>query len=259
MGTMDLAIAGKTALVTGSSSGIGKACGLALAAQGVRVAFAARRIPELERACSEARAAGAPEAGAFAVDLEDARSIDALVAGVRSTFGAIDILVANGGGPKSSTAARLTLDDWDAGYRNVLRSMLHLVSLVTPEMRDRRWGRIVALTSTSVKQPIATLALSNVFRTALVAMLKSLSSEVAAEGVTVNCIATGRILTDRLRSLYGNDDDALKKVAREVPMGRIAEPPELASLVAFLCGEPAAYITGQTIAVDGGLVGGLFG
>lgn len=256
---MDLRIAGKIALVTGSSSGLGRACGLALAAEGARVAFAARRVPELERACQEARAAGAPDARAFTVDLEDAQSIQALVADVRSAFGTIDILVANGGGPKSATATGLSLDDWDTGYRNVLRSMLQLVGLVTPEMRGRRWGRIVALTSTSVKQPIATLALSNVFRTALVAALKSLSSEIAADGVTVNSIATGRILTDRLRSLYGNDEAALQKAAREVPIGRIAEPAELAALVAFLCGDPAAYVTGQTIAVDGGLVGGLFG
>ena len=256
---MDLRIAGKVALVTGSSSGLGKACGMALAAEGARIAFAARRLPELERACQEARAAGAPGARAFTVNLEDPQSITSLVADVRSAFGPIDILVANGGGPKSATAAQLSLDDWDTGYRNVLRSMLHLVGSITPEMRERRWGRIVALTSTSVKQPIATLALSSVFRTALVAALKSLSSEVAADGVTVNSIATGRILTDRLRSLYGNDEAALRQAAREVPIGRIAEPPELAALVAFLCGEPAAYVTGQTIAVDGGLVGGLFG
>jgi len=256
---MDVALAGKAALVTGASSGLGKACGLALAAEGARVAFAARRMPELELACREARRAGAPDARAFIVDLEDSRSIQALVDEVRSAFGTIDVLVANSGGPKSARVSELSLDDWDAGYRNVLRSMLQLVGLVTPEMRERRWGRIVALTSTSVKQPIATLALSNVFRTALVAALKSLSSEIAGDGVTVNSIATGRILTDRLRSLYGNDEAALEKAAGEIPIGRIAEPRELAALVAFLCGDAAAYITGQTIGVDGGLVAGLFG
>ena len=259
MGPMDLGIAGKVALVTGSSSGIGRACGLALAAEGARVAFAARRIPELERACAEARLAGAPDARAFPLDLADARSIDELVGAVRAAFGRIDILVANSGGPKASTASALLLEDWDDGYQTVLRSMLHLVGLVAPEMRERRWGRVVALTSTSVKQPIATLALSNVFRTALVAALKSLSTEIASEGVTVNTIATGRVLTDRLRALYGNDEAALQSAAREIPIGRIASPVELAALVAFLCGDAAAYVTGQTISVDGGLVGGLFG
>jgi 3-oxoacyl-[acyl-carrier protein] reductase len=110
-----------------------------------------------------------------------------------------------------------------------------------------------------VKQPIATLALSNIFRTALVSTLKTLSAEIAKDGVTVNAIATGRIETARLRSLYGDDDAALQRAGAEVPIGRIATPEEFAPLVAFLCGEPARYITGQTISVDGGLIAGLFG
>jgi 3-oxoacyl-[acyl-carrier protein] reductase len=126
-------------------------------------------------------------------------------------------------------------------------------------MRARKWGRIVALTSTSVKQPIDTLVLSNAFRTALVAALRTLAVEVAADGVTVNCIATGRIDTDRLRALYGNDERALRQAGAEVPIGRIAAPDEFAPMAAFLCGEPARYVTGQTISVDGGLVRGLFG
>ena len=120
------------------------------------------------------------------------------------------------------------------------------------------WGRIVALTSTSVKQPIPNLALSNVFRTALVSALKSLSLDVARAGVTVNAIATGRVLTDRLRHLY-QDEDAIRAAAEiEVPIGRVAMPAEFAPLVAFLCGEPARYVTGQTIAIDGGLIKALF-
>ncbi|HLI96426.1 MAG TPA: SDR family oxidoreductase [Candidatus Baltobacteraceae bacterium] len=256
---MELNIRGKVALVTGGSSGLGEATALALAAEGVRVAVAARRRDELERVASLAHDAGAPDAKAFIADLSDARSIDRLLRDVRDAFGGVDILIANGGGPKPGALTQTAPSDWDVAYQALLRSILQLVEGVVPGMRERHWGRIVALTSTSVKQPIATLALSNIFRTALVSALKTLSSEVAKDGVTVNAIATGRIETARLRSLYGNDDAAMQRAGAEVPIGRVAQPSEFAPLVTFLCGEPARYITGQTIAVDGGLIAGLFG
>lgn len=256
---MDLQIKNRVALITGASSGLGQACALALAAEGARVAVAARRLPELEKTAAHARDLGAPDARPFNVDLTDSHSIDHLVRDVHDAFGGVDILIANSGGPKPGTFTQATGDNWDAGYRGVLRSMLQLIEGVLPGMRERKWGRIVALTSTSVKQPIATLALSNMFRTALVSGLKTLSSEVARDGVTVNAIATGRIETDRLRSLYGDDETALQNAGKEVPIGRIAQPDEFAPLVAFLCGETARYITGQTISIDGGLIAGLFG
>jgi 3-oxoacyl-[acyl-carrier protein] reductase len=256
---MDFGIREKVALVTGASSGLGEACALALAREGVRLAVAARRAEELERVARAARDAGSPDARAFVMDLSDATSIDGCIRDVHAHFGRVDILIANSGGPKPGTFTQTSTNDWDSAYRTILRSMLQLVESVVGEMRERRWGRIVALTSTSVKQPIATLALSNVFRTALVSALKTLSSEVAKDGVTVNAIATGRIETARLRSLYGNDEAALQRAGAEVPIGRFAQPDEFAPLAAFLCSEPARYITGQTIAVDGGLISGLFG
>lgn len=256
---MDLGIRGKVALVTGASSGLGEACAIELAREGVRLAVAARRKEELDRVASLARDAGASDARAFIVDLSDVRSIDRLLRDVRDAFGGVDILIANSGGPRAGTFTQTSPADWDAAYQSLLRSILQLAEGVVPGMREHRWGRIVALTSTSVKQPIATLALSNIFRTALIAALKTLSSEVAKDGVTVNAIATGRIETARLRSLYGNDQAALQRAGSEVPVGRVAQPDEFAPLAAFLCGEPARYITGQTIAVDGGLVSGLFG
>lgn len=256
---MDLGIRERVALVTGASSGLGKACALALAREGARVAVAARRVGELEAVAEEARRAGAPEARAFPVDLAEAESIESLLRNVAAEMGPVEVLVANGGGPKPGTLTQATPADWDVAYRLVLRSMLQLVTGAVPEMRRRGWGRIVALTSTSVKQPIATLAMSNVFRASLISALKTLSVEVASDGVTVNAIATGRIETARLRSLYGDDDAALARAGGEVPIGRIGSPDEFAPLVAFLCGEPARYITGQTISVDGGLVAGLFG
>ena len=159
---------------------------------------------------------------------------------MRSAYGDVDIAILNGGGPKPGKFSDVSLDDWDAAYRLVLRGMLDLVDGLVPAMRANRWGRVVALTSTSVKQPLETLVLSNAFRTALVSTLKTLSGEVARDGVTVNCIATGRVETDRLRALYGNDEAALRSAAAaEVPAGRVATPCEFAPIVTFLCGEPA--------------------
>lgn len=257
---MDLGIRGRTALVLGASSGIGEAVALELAREGVRLGLAARRSAELDRVGAAAKSLGAPGTQAFAVDLSDAESIARLLAGARAGLGAVDILVLNGGGPKPGTFSQTKIADWDSAYRQILRSMLDVVDGVLPSMRERRWGRIVALTSTSVKQPIDTLVLSNAFRTALVSALRTLANEVAAEGITVNSIATGRIKTARLRALYGGNEEEMARLASaEVPIGRVAETQEFAPLVAFLCGEPARYVTGQTISIDGGLTRGLYG
>lgn len=256
---MDLGIRGRSALVLGASSGLGEAVALALAREGVKLGLASRRLEDLERGAARARELGAPEAAAFSLDVTDPDSIEAAYAAFAERFEHADIVVLNGGGPKPGRFTELGLDDWDAAYRLLLRGMLRLVELVLPAMRAQRWGRIVALTSTSVKQPIDTLALSNVFRTALVAALRTLSAEVARDGITVNAIATGRIETARLRSIYGDDDAKLCAAGAEVPIGRIASPEEFAPMAVFLCGEPASYVTGQTISVDGGLVRALFG
>jgi 3-oxoacyl-[acyl-carrier protein] reductase len=247
------------ALVPGASSGLGEAVALALAAEGAKLAVAARDEQRLAQVAARAKAAGAADARGFRLDLADPASIEATVNDVRAALGPIEILVLNGGGPPPGRFSEMSLEQWDAAYATVLRAMLVLARLVVPEMRARRFGRVVALASTSVKQPIDTLVLSNAFRTALIAALKTLAVEVAADGVTVNAIATGRVETDRLRSLYGNDEAKLRAAGEEVPIGRVATPAEFAPLVAFLCGEPSSYVTGQTISIDGGLVRGLFG
>lgn len=256
---MDFGIRGRTALVCGASAGIGAAVALALAAEGVGLALCARDVQRLEMVAAQARGRGASSARPFSLDLADPASIDSTLASVKAEFGEVDIAVLNGGGPRAGRFSEMSMDEWDRAYRLLLRSMLLVLERVVPPMRKRGWGRIVALTSSSVKQPIDTLVLSNTFRTALVAALRTLATEVASDGVTVNCIATGRIETDRLRTLYGNDEQKLHEAAREVPIGRIATPDEFAPMVAFLCSEPARYVTGQTISVDGGLVRGLFG
>jgi 3-oxoacyl-[acyl-carrier protein] reductase len=256
---MDLGIRGRVALVTGASSGLGEAVALALAEEGATVAVAARRADRLESVAAEAKRRGATDARGFALDLNDAASIQRALQEIDAAFGSVEILIANGGGPKPGTYALLSLDDWDAGYHGTLRSMIQLVNGVLPAMAARGWGRIVALTSSSVKQPIQALALSNAYRIALVAALKSLSNDVAKQGITVNSIATGRVRTDRLAQLYPDPESMKRAAEQEIPIGRVAEPSEFASLVAFLCGEPARYVTGQTIAIDGGLIRGVFG
>jgi 3-oxoacyl-[acyl-carrier protein] reductase len=256
---MDLKLQGRAALVLGASSGLGEAIALSLAREGVRLGLAARRTDRLEAVAAKARKLGAPAARGFALDLRDAESVSAMHVAFLEAFGDADIAILNGGGPKAGRFTELSLADWDAAYGLLLRGMLQLLEAIVPPMRARGWGRIVALTSTSVKQPIDTLALSNVFRTALVSALRTLAVEIARDGVTVNSIATGRVETARLRALYGDDDAQLAAAASEVPMGRIASPEEFAPMAVFLCGAPASYVTGQTISVDGGLTRGLFG
>ncbi len=255
---MDLGLRGKVALVTGASAGIGEAVALSLAAEGVRLALAARRSDLLHDVAARARAAGGPEARAFTFDQSSEESISQLCKDVQAQCGPIEILVVNGGGPRPGTFSQMGPSDWNAAYALTLQSALRLVAAVLPGMRARRWGRIVALESVTVKQPIPALVLSNAFRGAVAAALKSLASEVAAEGITVNTIATGLVETDRFRKLYDTPAKVAAAVAT-IPMGRPATPAEFAPLVAFLCGEPARYVTGQTISIDGGLTSGVFG
>jgi 3-oxoacyl-[acyl-carrier protein] reductase len=250
---VELGIRGRLALVTGASSGLGRACALALAAEGARLAIGARRADLLEEVAEEARAAGSPDAQAYPLDLSDPASIDAMLAAMRDRQGDAEILIANSGPPKAGAAANLTLADWDTAYGPTLRSMLQIVYAVLPAMRERAWGRIVNLSSSAIKTPIPNLALSNAFRAGLLGALKTLSREVAADGVTINVIATGKIETARARSFYA-DQAAWDKQQKDIPFGRFGTPEEFAPLVAFLCGEGAKYISGTTISVDGGLM-----
>ena len=254
-------LAGRVALVTGASSGLGLAAARALAERGARVAISSRGGEKLERARRELADGGA-EAVAVAADVARREDLARLVDEVTERLGPIDVLVANGGGPPRKATAELDEDDWEAAIPLVFLFVPRLCRLVLAGMRERRWGRIVAINSVSTRQPIPGLALSNTLRPAVWGYLKTLSAEVAADGVNVNAVLPGYTLTDRQRQLHAGQAEAsgrplaevLAEQAAALPAGRMAEPEEIGAVVGFLCSPAASYLTGQAIAVDGGYV-----
>ena len=238
---MDLGLRGRTAIVCGASSGMGLAVAEALAAEGATVAMFARRRELLEPA--------AERIGALAVrgDLTVPKDLARLVDTTVDAFGGIDVLVNNGGGPPPGPAAGVTDDAVESAVELLLLSAIRLTNLCLPRLEASGRGRIVNIESSSVRSPIDGLALSNAIRPGLVGWMKTLAREVAPKGITVNTIAPGRIDTERLRSLDGVAD------VSQIPMGRLGEPAEIASVVTFLASEGAAYVTGAVVPVDGGI------
>jgi 3-oxoacyl-[acyl-carrier protein] reductase len=247
---MELGLEGKVALVMGASSGIGKAIAAALAGEGARVAIVSRSLERLEAAAAEIGAG----ATAFVADTSEPEGLGGLAGEVAAALGPIDILVLNTGGPPFGGAADHDVADWEAAYRSLVLAPKLLVDAVLPGMRERGWGRIVNVGSTSTVEPIPFLNLSNTHRLAAVGFLKTLSREVAADGVTVNTVATGRFATDRLADAGGSLEAAEEAARTEVPAGRLGRPEEYGGLASFLCSQRAAYITGTVIPIDGGLL-----
>jgi 3-oxoacyl-[acyl-carrier protein] reductase len=259
---MDSGLTGKCAIVCGASKGLGKASALALAREGARVVICARRRPELEAAAAEiARAAGS-DVVPIVADLSRREDVDRLVAGTAARLGAIDILVTNTGGPKSGPFEALTDDDWDAAIQSLLMSVVRLSRAVIPHMRRRGGGRIIHVTSVSVKQPIEDLVLSNALRAGVTGLARTLANELARDRILVNCVAPGYTRTDRVIELAeaaalreGTTSEAVQKRTEDrIPMGRLGVPEEFGDVVAFLASARATYITGATIQVDGGFV-----
>jgi 3-oxoacyl-[acyl-carrier protein] reductase len=258
---MDLGLRGRTALVMGASRGLGRAIAASLAREGARVAIASRSAERIEEAAVEI-GAGLPQGGAPPIPLvADASDLDRLAAlpgEVATALGPIEILVANTGGPPFGGALEHDREEWEGAYRSLVLAPRVLAEGVIPGMRERGWGRIVNVGSTSTREPIPRLNLSNSHRMAAVGFLKTLSQEVAADGITVNTVATGRFATERLADPSGSLDGAEEAARTQVPAGRLGRPEEYGDLVAFLCSERAAYITGTVIPLDGGILHAAF-
>ena len=251
---MELGLEDRVALVMGASRGIGRAIAAALAREGARVAIASRSGERLSEAATEIGAHVTP----FVADASDLDKVAALPAKVEAVLGPISILVTNTGGPPLGGALDHQLDEWEQAYRSLVLAPRILAGAVIPGMRRQGWGRIVNVGSSSTREPIPGLNLSNSHRMAAVGFLKTLSREVAADGITVNTVATGRFATERLASNAGSIEAAEAAAREEIPAGRLGRPEEYGDLVAFLCSERAAYITGTTIPIDGGLLHSAF-
>ena len=263
---MDFGLKGKVAIVAAASSGLGKATAMELAAEGARVAINARNEEQLQNAASEIQSATGTEVLALAGDVTNEDDVRRLVSETRSKFGSVDILVPNAGGPPAGF-----FDDFNAQhYREAVElnliSTINLCREAVPHMRQRGWGRIVAITSIAAKQPVENLILSNTARAGVLGFMKSLSQQIAADGITVNTVCPGYHLTERLKSLSSSIaknegvsvEDVYARWAASTPMKRIGDPREFAAVVAFLCSERASYLTGAVIQVDGGAYRALY-
>ncbi len=249
---MDLGIRGKTALVTGASKGIGRSVAQGLAAEGARVVLSARNEAVLSEAAEAIRLTGG-EGFALPADVSRPASLERLFERLEQLTGAPDIVVVNGGGPPPGLPSALDEVAWSRGYDLTLMPAVRLARLALPAMKERRWGRIINITSLTVKEPLPTLTLSNAYRAAVTGYAKTLALEVAADGVTVNNVAPGYTATERLEELF-EDDAARKALLERIPMRRFASPEEIADVAVFLASQQASYLTGQTITPEGGAV-----
>ena len=263
---MDLGIKGKVALVAASSKGIGKAIALGLAEEGTNLSLFSRSKDEIERTASEIRSSFPVEVVASAADVTNKKEVDGVIERTAKKFGGIHILVNNAGGPPFGFFGDFEERDWKDALELNLLSGVYLARKVIPFMKKQNWGRIVNITSIAVKQPIDGLILSNTARAGLVGFAKTLSNELAENNILVNNICPGRIYTDRIKALAEKRaarsgieyEKAIEEMQRDIPLGRIGSPEELAALACFLASEKASYMTGTTIQVDGGLLRGLF-
>lgn len=258
---MDLGLTGKVALVAGSSRGLGRAIAEELAAEGASLVLCARREDSLQEAHRAIEERGG-RVVAVAADLAEPAQVERVVEAGMREFGRIDILVTNAGGPPAGPFEQHSPEAWDRAVQLTLGSVLNLTRAVLPGMKERRWGRILNVTSIAVKQPVEGLILSNSVRAAVTGFARTLANEIAPWGITVNNVLPGYTRTERLDELAAANSKA-KGISQEearaaweaqIPMGRLGEPREFAALVAFLASERASYITGTSITVDGGWV-----
>ncbi len=263
---MDLGLKDRVAIVAASSQGLGKAVAFGLAKEGARLALCARTESTLSATVEEIRSATGTEVVAWPVDVTVYGQVRRFVSETAKRFGRVDICVTNAGGPPTKPFAETTVEDWQAGVNLNLMSTLYFAREVLPLMQKRKWGRLITITSVAVKQPVEGLILSNSVRSAVTGLMKSLSNEYGKDNVLVNNVCPGYTQTARLDELAaglavaeGVDANTVRaRWAAQVPLQRLGQPEEFANLVVFLASERASYITGASIAVDGGLVKGVF-
>ena len=262
---MDFKIKDKVALVTASTRGLGRGCAEQLSAEGCKVAICSRNQAQAVQAAAEISGRTGFEVVGFEADMSSPEEISGLVESVQADLGDPDILVTNAGGPAPGTFATTPLDQYEKGINLNLMSAVRLIHAVVPAMQKKGWGRIIAITSTSVKQPIDTLLLSNTARAGLTGFLKTVSTELASDGITVNSILPGTHKTDRIIQLSEHRSKEENRPAEEViqeimaanPTRTIGDPGDFGAMAAFLASDQAKYITGQAILIDGGRFPGL--
>jgi len=262
---MDLGIKDKGALVTGASSGLGFAAAAALAGEGARVAINSRSMENLQKAAQKIKAMTGSMPVMVEGDISQSGSAEKIAAGAISELGAVDILISNAGGPPAGKFAEVDKEAWRNAADLTLHSAIDLTRAVAMGMIERKWGRVIYITSVAVKQPIDNLLISNTLRAGVTGFAKSISNDLAKHGITVNTVCPGYTETERLIHLAEVESAASGKSIKEiyagwassVPAGRLGKPEELAAMIAFLASEKAAYVNGATIPVDGGYIKGL--
>lgn len=254
---MELGLKNKTAFVAASSQGLGKSVALELAQEGANVIICGRNKDNLEKTKQEIESLTNKKLLAVTGDLSIAVDREQIIKTVLQTFNTIDILVTNTGGPPSGKFEDFKQQDWDKAYNSLLASVVGLINGFLPGMKQQRWGRIISITSMAIKQPINNLVLSNSVRVSVVGLIKTLANELAQYNITANNVMPGWTETERLKELIVNNP-SLTSVKTEIPLGRFGKPEELAAAVAFLASERASYITGVSLAVDGGWTKGVF-
>lgn len=262
---MESGLRGRVALVAGSSQGLGRAAAQGLAAEGAHVALCARNAEALNGTASQIRETHGVQVYTEAFDVRDSSALEQFVQNVHGTFGRIDVCVANAGGPPARNFIEATPEDWDNAFALNLRSTALFARAVIPHMQSRRWGRFIAISSVTVRQPQPELVLSNAVRAGVMGLVRSLANEFGKDGITANNVAPGYTATARLKELSARraatsgqtESEIEASWTKEIPLARLGRPEEIAHAIIWLASERASFVTGQTILVDGGMYKGL--
>ncbi len=263
---MELGLKGKVALVTAASKGIGLGTARVLAREGMKVVISSRSLANLQKARDQLVAETHAEVLAVEADMTEREDLESLVGSASKEFGGVDVLVYNAGPPKAGTFVELSYGDWEEATKLLLLSAVTLTQGVIPHMKSRKWGRLIYITSLTLKQPVGNLVLSNTVRLGIAGLSKSLSRELAPHRITSNGIIQGYIRSDRMVHLMEDRaakagtsvEEQYKEMVKDVPLGRYGEPEEVGNLVAFIASEKASYLTGEMLTIDGGLISSVF-